>query len=314
MMRGMFSAISGLKNHQVMLDVTANDIANVNTIGYKSARTTFKDSLTQLQRGASGAGATNGGTNAAQVGLGVGLGSIDNLMSGGATQSTGNATRRRDPGRGLLPDHAAGHGHADRVPVHARRQLHHQHVGAPAHAGGLLRRRQERRRSRRRPVHGRSHRRADPAAGRRHEPRHRPGRLGLLHPRRRRGPRDRGLPLAGHVPNSAGLERASGNRWLGSANSGAEDVATPLVNGKGVTAAGNDRDVQRGPRADVHEHDHRPARLPGELARDLHLRRDAAGPRQPQALVPSLTQRRWARSGGPFAFKPRTQVPTNGRR
>src|ERR687895_1605406 len=90
MMRGMFSAISGLKNHQLMLDVTANDIANVNTIGYKSARTTFKDSLTQLQRGASGAGGANGGTNAAQVGLGVGLGSIDNLMTGGARQTTGN--------------------------------------------------------------------------------------------------------------------------------------------------------------------------------------------------------------------------------
>ena len=90
MMRGMFAAISGLKNHQVMLDVTANDIANVNTIGYKSARTTFKDSLTQLQRGASGATGANGGTNAAQVGLGVGLGSIDNLMTGGALQTTGN--------------------------------------------------------------------------------------------------------------------------------------------------------------------------------------------------------------------------------
>jgi len=90
MMRGMFSAISGLKNHQVMLDVTANDIANVNTIGYKSARTTFKDSLTQLQRGASGSSGANGGTNAAQVGLGVGLGSIDNMMTGGALQSTGN--------------------------------------------------------------------------------------------------------------------------------------------------------------------------------------------------------------------------------
>ena len=56
MMRGMFAAISGLKTHQVMLDVTSNDIANVNTIGYKSARTTFKDALTQLQRGASGPG------------------------------------------------------------------------------------------------------------------------------------------------------------------------------------------------------------------------------------------------------------------
>jgi flagellar hook protein FlgE len=73
-----------------MLDVTANDIANVNTIGYKSARTTFKDSLNQLQRGASGPGGGAGGANAAQVGLGVTLGSIDNLMQGGSLQSTGN--------------------------------------------------------------------------------------------------------------------------------------------------------------------------------------------------------------------------------
>jgi flagellar hook protein FlgE len=90
MMRGMFAAISGLKNHQVMLDVTANDIANVNTIGYKSARTTFKDSLNQLQRGAAGTGGGAGGSNAAQIGLGVQLGSIDNLMTNGSMQSTGN--------------------------------------------------------------------------------------------------------------------------------------------------------------------------------------------------------------------------------
>ena len=90
MMRGMFAAISGLKTHQVMLDVTSNDIANVNTIGYKSARTTFKDSLTQLQRGASGPGGGTGGSNAAQIGLGTQLGSIDNLMQSGALQSTGN--------------------------------------------------------------------------------------------------------------------------------------------------------------------------------------------------------------------------------
>src|SRR4051794_11618262 len=90
MMRGMFAAISGLKQHQVMLDVTANDIANVNTIGYKSARVTFQDSLTQLQRGAAGPTTNNGGSNAAQVGLGVGLGSVDNLMTGGAVQTTGN--------------------------------------------------------------------------------------------------------------------------------------------------------------------------------------------------------------------------------
>ena len=89
MMRGMFAAISGLKTHQVMLDVTSNDIANVNTIGYKSARATFTDALNQTQRGASGPGGGTGGTNAAQVGLGVQLGSIDNVMTGGALQSTG---------------------------------------------------------------------------------------------------------------------------------------------------------------------------------------------------------------------------------
>jgi flagellar hook protein FlgE len=89
MMRGMFSAISGLKTHQVKLDVTANDIANVNTIGYKSARVTFSDSLSQLQRGGSGSSPTGGGANAAQVGLGVKLGSIDNQMQAGALQTTG---------------------------------------------------------------------------------------------------------------------------------------------------------------------------------------------------------------------------------
>jgi flagellar hook protein FlgE len=90
MMRGMYSAISGLKSHQIALDVTANDLSNVNTVGYKSGRTTFKDSLTQMQR--SGAASTPGlgGTNAAQVGLGVQLGTIDNIMSTGAFQATGN--------------------------------------------------------------------------------------------------------------------------------------------------------------------------------------------------------------------------------
>jgi flagellar hook protein FlgE len=65
----MFSAISGLKVNQTMLDVTANDLTNVNTIGYKSARTTFQDSLAQLQRGAAGANRSSGGSNALQVGL-----------------------------------------------------------------------------------------------------------------------------------------------------------------------------------------------------------------------------------------------------
>jgi flagellar hook protein FlgE len=90
MMRSLFAAISGLKAHQEMLDVTANDIANVNTVGFKSSRTSFKDALSQLQSGASGPGASLGGTNAAQIGLGVQVGAVQNVMTSGALQSTGN--------------------------------------------------------------------------------------------------------------------------------------------------------------------------------------------------------------------------------
>ena len=81
MMRGMFAAISGLKVHQMMLDVTANDIANVNTLGYKGERATFEDALSQLQRGASAPTTTSGGTNPTQIGLGVRLGAVSNIMS-----------------------------------------------------------------------------------------------------------------------------------------------------------------------------------------------------------------------------------------
>src|SRR5204863_7543024 len=90
MMRSMFAAISGLKNHQTMMDVAANDIANVNTLGYKGSRTTFKDSLNQLTRGGTAQSAAQGGANPIQVGLGVQLSSIDSQMSSGALQSTGN--------------------------------------------------------------------------------------------------------------------------------------------------------------------------------------------------------------------------------
>jgi flagellar hook protein FlgE len=102
MMRGMFSAISGLKVNQTMLDVTANDLANVNTVGYKSARTTFQDSLAQLQRGASSPNQGSGGANALQVGLGVQLGSVDNLMTNGAAQTTGNPLDVYIQGAGFL--------------------------------------------------------------------------------------------------------------------------------------------------------------------------------------------------------------------
>lgn len=91
MMPGMYSAISGLEAHQQMLNVTANNLANVDTIGYKAQRTTFESELSMLISGGSSQTASNGGTNPEQVGLGVQVGSIDQIMSAGSFQNTGNA-------------------------------------------------------------------------------------------------------------------------------------------------------------------------------------------------------------------------------
>jgi len=98
----MYSAISGLEAHQTMLNVTANNLANVDTIGYKSQRTTFESELSELVSGGSGQTASNGGTNPAQVGLGVQVGSIDQIMSAGSLQSTGNPLDVAVQGDGYL--------------------------------------------------------------------------------------------------------------------------------------------------------------------------------------------------------------------
>ena len=85
----MYSGISGLKNFQTKLDVIGNNIANVNTYGFKKERTIFKDLISQTQAGASGPTATRGGVNAIQVGLGSQLAAIDTVHNGGSLQSTG---------------------------------------------------------------------------------------------------------------------------------------------------------------------------------------------------------------------------------
>ncbi len=91
MMPAMYSAISGLEAHQQMLNVTANNLANVDTIGYDAQRMTFVSELSSLLSGGSGQTTSNGGTNPEQVGLGVSVGSVDNIMSSGSMESTGNA-------------------------------------------------------------------------------------------------------------------------------------------------------------------------------------------------------------------------------
>jgi len=90
MMRSFSSAVGGLRAHQTAMDVVANNIANVNTIGYKSGRFSFEDSLSQVLQNAGAAGNGRGSTNAQQVGLGSAAGSIDNIMSQGGTTVTGN--------------------------------------------------------------------------------------------------------------------------------------------------------------------------------------------------------------------------------
>ena len=93
MMRSMFAGVSGLRSHQVMMDVVGNNIANVNTIGFKASRVEFQDTLSQLIRGASGGtGEATAGVNPQQVGLGVRVGGIDLIFSQGASQLTGKAT------------------------------------------------------------------------------------------------------------------------------------------------------------------------------------------------------------------------------
>ncbi|WP_308535811.1 flagellar hook protein FlgE [uncultured Mobiluncus sp.] len=90
MLRSLFTGISGLSVHQTMLDVTSNNIANVNTTGFKSASTRFEDTFSQLVRsGAAPRLNERGGMNPSQVGLGVKLQSITQNFTGGAAQMTG---------------------------------------------------------------------------------------------------------------------------------------------------------------------------------------------------------------------------------
>lgn len=102
MMRSLFSGVSGLKGHQTRMDVIGNNIANVNTTGFKSSRVTFADTLSQTQTGASAPGDTIGGTNPKQIGLGTGVASIDLLFTDGSVQSTGKNTDLCLSGNGLF--------------------------------------------------------------------------------------------------------------------------------------------------------------------------------------------------------------------
>ncbi len=102
MMRSLFSGVSGLKGHQTRMDVIGNNIANVNTTGFKSSRATFADMISQTLSGASTPDDNIGGTNPKQVGLGAAVSSIDMIFTDGSVQSTGKNTDLCLSGNGLF--------------------------------------------------------------------------------------------------------------------------------------------------------------------------------------------------------------------
>ncbi|WP_404358763.1 flagellar hook-basal body complex protein [Cytobacillus firmus] len=91
MLRSMYSGISGMKNFQTKLDVIGNNIANVNTFGFKKGRVTFKDTMNQTISGASAAQDNRGGKNPMQVGLGSTIATIDTIHTGSSLQTTGRS-------------------------------------------------------------------------------------------------------------------------------------------------------------------------------------------------------------------------------
>ena len=102
MMRSLFAGVSGLQNHQTRMDVVGNNIANVNTYGFKRGRVTFKDMISQSLSGAAKPQEDRGGINPQQVGLGMMVATIDTIHTQGALQVTGVNTDLAIQGEGFF--------------------------------------------------------------------------------------------------------------------------------------------------------------------------------------------------------------------
>lgn len=108
MMRSLYSGVTGLKAHQTKMDVIGNNIANVNTAGYKTSRVVFQDIYSQTVAPASASTPTTGGTNPQQIGLGVQLATIDVLDTESSSQYTGNTLDLAIDGDGYFIINARG--------------------------------------------------------------------------------------------------------------------------------------------------------------------------------------------------------------
>lgn len=102
LLNSLFAGVSGLRNHQSMMDVIGNNIANVNTIGYKGSRVTFSDTFNQFVKAGTNPTATSGGTNSFQVGLGMKINSVDRNWNQGTFERTGITTDMALQGPGMF--------------------------------------------------------------------------------------------------------------------------------------------------------------------------------------------------------------------
>lgn len=215
MMRSLFSAISGLKNHQLMMDNVGNNIANVNTTAFKTSRVAFQDIISQTLRSATGPSATQGGLNPMQMGLGVQFGAIDTIMTQGNLQSTNKPTDLAIQGDGffVLSDGTNKFYTRDgNFQIDATGKMVHASTGmsvdpaitVPAGSTGLN-------------IDAGGNVTTTNAAG---------------------ATTNVGTIQLATFPNPTGLVRASGNLYLVSANSGAATTGAPNAGGRGTINAG----------------------------------------------------------------------------
>ncbi|MBI5730674.1 MAG: flagellar hook protein FlgE [Ignavibacteriales bacterium] len=102
LLTSLFAGVSGLRNHQSMMDVIGNNISNVNTIGFKGSRVTFSDTFNQFVKAGTNPTGTTGGTNSYQIGLGMKINSIDRNWNQGTFERTGITTDLALQGQGMF--------------------------------------------------------------------------------------------------------------------------------------------------------------------------------------------------------------------
>lgn len=102
MLRSLFAAVSGLRTHQLRMDVVGHNLANVNSVAYKASRASFRELFSQTLRGGAAPTGARGGVNPQQIGLGTSLGAVDGIHTQGALQATGRVRDLAVEGEGFF--------------------------------------------------------------------------------------------------------------------------------------------------------------------------------------------------------------------